>query len=155
MPIPSVNILKLVETCTPTRYRKPRITALFRVLNIFLAEIYAKWSNYRLEKAYILSINSQVCRLRKLLNDKFDYTQRRITIGEGQRIDRDYLFLEAENRPVYLGINYLYLNSEFADSSFDFIINLNGVILSNDKINQLKNFVNFFKLAGKRYKITP
>ncbi len=50
-----------------------------------------------------MSYNSQVCYLRKALNDKFDNTQRRITITNP--INREYLTLyrRGEQRPVMLG----------------------------------------------------
>ena len=148
-----IDVLQLVEQNMPTALRKTYLIAFFKVLCLPMAAIYTQWYIFRREKAYILAHNGQVCRLRHLLNDKFDYTQRRITIGDGQRTDRDYVYIEPENKPQYLKTIYIELDSEFADTDIDFIIYLNGVLLSLNETNQLKNLTNYFKLAGKRYKI--
>jgi hypothetical protein len=149
----SFNVANLIAQSTPPRLRVARVKALFTVLFSPLPILWAAFVNFRMDKAYLMAHNSQVCHLRALLNDKFDYTQRRITIGDGSRYDRDYIFSEPEQQPQYLGTMYIDLNAEFADSGFDFIVKLNGVVLSNDEDIQIRNYINIFKLAGKRYKI--
>lgn len=147
------NVANFIAQSTPPRLRLARFKAFFAVFFSPLPILWAAFVNFRMDKAYLMAHNSQTCYLRALLNDKFDYTQRRITIGDGSRYDRDYIFTGNELQPKYLGTMYIDLNAEFADSGFDFIVKLNGVQLSPDENIQIRNYINIFKLAGKRYKI--
>lgn len=151
----SINIFQLVELALPPNFRKQGIKALFKVLLTPIAWVWADFTNFRAKTAYIMAHNSQVCYLQALLNDKFDYTQRRITLRDGSLYNRDYIFTDGEQQPQYLGNFYLEMNAEFADSGYDFIVRLNGFMLSADERIQLLNYLNIFKLAGKRYLIIP
>ena len=147
----NINIFQLIELALPPNFRKQGIKALFKVLLTPIAWLWADFTNFRAEKAYIMAHNSQVCYLQALLNDKFDYTQRRITISDGSNYDRDYIFTDPEQQPQYLNTLYIELNAEFADSGFDFIVKLNGVLLGANESVQIRNYINIFKLAAKRY----
>ncbi|MDD2675379.1 MAG: hypothetical protein PHF81_10910 [Flavobacterium sp.] len=99
-----------------------------------------------------LSYNSQRCYLRKALNDKYDPELRRITIDGTLGTAQDYIYTPAENLDVYLGIMYLEEDFNYSNSTVDFLVNVPGQLL-NDKINEITATINFYKLAGKSYKL--
>ncbi|MDO4230226.1 MAG: hypothetical protein Q4C98_10455, partial [Capnocytophaga sp.] len=106
--------------------------------------------------------NGQVCYLRKLLNDNFDNEKRRIRILDGNKFGRKYIYTRGENKLVYLGKMYLRQRNDYADIGVDFIVVLpqevanlhrtaqNGI----ERFYNIEAFIDFYKLAGKRYKIT-
>jgi hypothetical protein len=157
---PLINPAHLLLLVVPSFFRKTRIMALFRALLTPLLAIYVWFSAFRNENIYNLAHNSQVCRLRKLLNDKFDNTLRRITIGDGQPFERLYIYLDSEPEITYLPLDdsdtsnqQVYLDIDAGAGDYDFIIYLNGVSLTNNQINQLTYLVNFFKLASKKWRL--
>jgi hypothetical protein len=102
---------------------------------------------------YIIEKNGQVCYLRSVLNDSFDFDLRRIQIRDGNRFERLYIFTTSENKPKALGTIYLNQRSDFADSGVDFLVVV--PLALKDLINEyaLVSQVEFFKLASKRFKI--
>jgi len=107
--------------------------------------------SYKLDVEYRLRHNSQVCYLRKLVNDKFDSSLRRITIEDGTRYDRLFIYQQAENKPLFL-LKFIQQQSAY-DNAVDFVVKLNGVVLDNNKLNRLKAYLDFYKLASKKYRI--
>jgi len=106
---------------------------------------------HRERDLYNLTHNSQVCYLRKALNDEFDPQLRRIKIEDGTRNIRRYIYQRNVNRPLYLGRMFLYLRGNYIDGGVDFVVVLPRG-LEYDKY-KLEALVNFYKLAGKRWTI--
>jgi hypothetical protein len=144
--------IKLVKLSVPNVLRRAVLMEVFHSLLFHIWMTYGDWYNFYWQEDYKLHINSQVCYLKKCLNDGFDYSLRRITIEEGQIYTRSYIFQEAENKPKYLPY-VLWEESKYADSGYDFVVKLNGLVLGVDAKNKLRSVVNEYKLAGKRYKI--
>ena len=152
---------RLALLLLPTELRKQIImafaTAMVRPLEI-LHEEFISWSN-----ALETETKSQVCYLRGLLNDEFDYFERRIQIRTSP-IDFDYylFWLEEKNKPVILWDEnsedykpYLlskdgYIGS--TNSDFD-IVFPTGYTLSKEETIRLKSIVNQHKLVSKIYRI--
>nr|DAO80738.1 MAG TPA: hypothetical protein [Caudoviricetes sp.] len=103
------------------------------------------------DNLYNLAHNSQVCYLRKALNDEFDDEQRRIRIEDGKQKERLYIYPRSANKPLYLGEIFLYQRGDYIDGGVDFIVVL-PKDLTYDKY-KLEALVNFYKLAGKRWTI--
>ena len=101
---------------------------------------------------YNLAHNSQVCYLRKALNDEFDPQQRRIRIEDGKQNERLYIYPRSANRPLFLGKVFLYQRGDYIDGGVDFIVVIPQG-LQYDKY-KLEALVNFYKLAGKRWQIS-
>jgi hypothetical protein len=100
---------------------------------------------------YNLAHNSQVCYLRKALNDEFDDEKRRIRIEDGRQKQRLYIYPRSANKPLYIGKVFLYQRGDYIDGGVDFIVVL-PKDLTYDKY-KLEALVNFYKLAGKRWTI--
>ncbi|WPC13622.1 hypothetical protein LEQ04_08415 [Riemerella anatipestifer] len=105
----------------------------------------------RNENLYNLQHNGQVCYLRKVLNDRFDVSQRRILIVDGNRYRRPYIYTDGEQKSKYLGIMYLRDDADYADTGVDFIVLVPAGLSYNNY--EMQALVDFYKLASKRYKI--
>ena len=147
-----VDFDKLILLILPTFLRKPVLFGYVRALITPIASLHYKWSRMRDENLIKISYNSQRCYLRKALNDKYDPELRRITIDGTLDTTQDYIYTPAENLDVYLGIMYLQQDFNYNNSIVDFLVNVPGQLL-NEKINEITATVNFYKLAGKSYKL--
>lgn len=111
------------------------------------------------------SVNSQICYMRAMLNDYFDYYERRIKIRTAP-LDKDYYLLwqDQVNKP-----NMIYdetqsetykpymLNKDWQiginNTDFEIVFPI-GYVLSKQDKNQVEALVNSHKLASKKYIIT-
>ncbi len=148
-----INFNKLIWVLLPIKLRTPIHLALLRAFLRPLNTIQALLNFYKKDTSYKLNHNGQVCYLEKMLNDRFDQITRRIYIIDGQTYKELYIYNKAELKPVFLNTVYIYPYNEFGDSGVDFIVYLNGVVLSDDEMNEIKALLNYYKLASKRYVI--
>jgi hypothetical protein len=148
----NLNIDKLLILLTPTFLRKPKLVAWLRMLATPLLKVLYEFQRARQADLYNLAHNSQVCYLRKALNDEFDDEQRRIRIEDGKQKQRLYIYPRSANKPLYLGKLFLYQRGDYIDGGVDFIVVL-PKDLTYDKY-KLEALVNFYKLAGKRWQIS-
>ena len=147
----NLNIDKLLVLLTPTFLRKPKMVAWLRALAIPLNKLLYQFQQARESDLYNLAHNSQVCYLRKSLNDEFDKVKREINIEDGKQNARLYTYPRSANKPLYLGKVYLYQRGSYIDGGVDFV-----VVLQRDleyDFYKLEALVNFYKLAGKRWTI--
>lgn len=121
--------------------------------------IHNEFKVFRKNSIYKIVHNGQVMILEKVLNDAFDNTLRRIYITDSLIKDPLYIYSTPEQKPVYLGSEFLYDFSVFNDIGTDFNvifpISLKPVTafdLLNSE-NRIKALINYYKLASKRYKI--
>ena len=147
----NLKIDKLLVLLTPTFLRKPKLIAWLRMLATPLHKVLYDFQRARQADLYNLAHNSQVCYLRKALNDEFDDEQRRIRIEDGRQKQRLYIYPRSANKPLYLGKVFLYQRGSYIDGGVDFIVVL-PKDLTYDKY-KLEALVNFYKLAGKRWEI--
>lgn len=148
----TLNIDKLVVLLLPTFLRKPKLVAWLRTLATPLHKLLYAFQQARTADLYNLAHNSQVCYLRKALNDDFDPQQRRIRIEDGKQNERLYIYPRSANRPLFLGKVFLYQRGDYIDGGVDFIVVIPQG-LQYDKY-KLEALVNFYKLAGKRWQIS-
>lgn len=154
----SVNYKKLVVLLLPSFLRKPKLIGYLQALTVPIDQLYYKWSNFRKDNLYKLEHTGQVCSLEKSLNDKFDPTERRIYLGEGNVYDTTYIYTEGEFQDVFLGTEgeedtlWIYTESETADNGIDFIVFVPQSVYDT-QIYGLKAHVNYYKAGGKRYEI--
>jgi hypothetical protein len=147
-----IDYKRLVVLLLLTFMREPIMVSYLWALISPIDSLYYKWSLFRNDNLYKLEHTGQICYLRKVLNDRFDVSERRIYIGDGNRYERQYLYTTAENRPRYLGTMYLHQNSDYADTGVDFIVYA-PIEIINTSPYELKALIDFYKMGGKRYKI--
>lgn len=97
----NLDINKLTTLLTPTFLRKQKFLAWLRVLHFPLIKVVDDFNFNRNENLYNLAHNGQVCYLRGALNDRFDPSQRRIRITDGNRYKREYIYTDGEQKPRF------------------------------------------------------
>lgn len=143
---------KLILLLLPTFLRKPVIFGYLKALVSPVESLHYQWSRMRDENLKKLRYNSQKCYLRGALNDAFDNELRRITITNTVNKTQDFIYTQAENRPVYLGVMWLETDFNYSGSKVDFLVNVPQEIV-NTKLNEIIATLEFYVLAGKQYQI--
>lgn len=104
---------------------------------------------------YKMQHNSQVIYLEKMLNEYFEVATydpnshvatRKVFIANAPRAPKTYIFQPEENRPVYLGTEYL---DRETTRTHQFIVKI-PVAFQYDEI-LLREQIDFYKLASKEY----
>ncbi len=92
----------------------------------------------------------------------FEGEKRRIQITDGNRYKPQYIYTEGENKPKYLGTMYLHDDSVYGDTGVDFMVLLpfdvwneyrTEVGIGQFRFYKIEALIDFYRLAGKRYKI--
>lgn len=149
-----ISFDKLVIQLLPTFLRKPRMIAFITLFSKVLTDLHNAWLVKKTADETWLNHNSQVCYLRKVLNDEFDDLQRRIRITDGQLYERKYIYTLGEKKPVYLGKLFIRQTVDYADTGIDFFVVVPTEITNMEQNKfKLEAWVNRYKLASKRYKI--
>ncbi|GIZ15276.1 hypothetical protein [Capnocytophaga catalasegens] len=160
----NIDFEKLVGLLLPTFLRKRKMLAWLRMWVAPLKSLHYDFFQKRNAlngDLYRLAHNGQVCYLRKMLNDNFDPEKRRIRILDGNKFRRKYIYTRGENKPIYLGKMYLRGRSDYADTGVDFIVEIPKEVSELHRTEQngaerfyaIEAYVDFYRLAGKRYKI--
>ena len=147
----NVNWKKLAVLLTPTFLRGKKMMAWLELIIEGVNQVHYQWLQLRKNNIYNLAHNSQVCYLRAALNDRFDNEQRRITILDGNKYSRKYVYTDAEQKPKFLGTILIHGDEDYQDTGVDFIVSVpNDIFFSEAEMTSL---IDFYKLASKRYKI--
>lgn len=149
-----IDFNRLAMMLLPTFLRKPIIVAYLQVMLKPIKDIHYDWLLKRdTVDFYALNHTGQVCRLRKVLNDRLDNTLRRIRIGEGTAFPQEYIWTESEQDAQWLDDTfYVYTENEYENTGVDFTVFVPQQI-KIDSIFTLDYLLKYYKLAGKRYKI--
>ncbi len=147
----NIDIKRLVRLFLPTSLRKERIVAFMDCLTEPMQKLYLRFKANRESNLYRLDITSQVCKLEKMLNDRFDVFKRRIKITDSQFLNINYIYLDTENKPLILGEQTLFLTEELGAINKDFEVLVPSDISFNH--NEMTGLINSYKLATKTFLI--
>jgi hypothetical protein len=125
--------------------RKSKMRALLRAFLSPLIGLHNRFVSFKTDVDFQLKVNSQVCKLAWGLNERFDSILRRIRIIDNANNQIDYIFLDSENRPLYLP-NFL------GSNEYEFEVRCPLSLKGVEK--DIKAFLNIYKLPSKRYIIT-
>jgi hypothetical protein len=148
---------KLVVWLLPMPIRKPVHVAWLMAMLSPLTKLYNDFLAFRTSVLYYLNIDASVCKLEKLLNDRYDTVQRRIVITDPQEFDPLWLYRKVENKPVFLFRKsenkpvFLYTKAETSAFGVDFIIKIPVFVVFD--INELKSLIKRFRLGSKTFKV--
>jgi len=155
----NINYDIIVQLLLPVWLRQPKQIAFLKAVLKPLKQLYNTFVAYRLKTLSDISHTGQVMYIEHLLNgDAMSVDDIYLSDNIGSRLD-DYIYNQAEGQvPVYVynsGDPELVLWFVRNDQEYyfidDFIVNIpNGVVVSEANI---KNIVNKYKQAGKRYSI--
>ena len=158
----NINYSLLAVLLTPALLRNDAQTALLTSLAKPLDLLNNDFNAY--VQALETQIKAQACYMQALLNDEFDYNERRIKVRTAP-IDFDCYLLWKENqdKPILISSEgsagfapyLLSRDGQAGSNSIDFEVVLPGFFyLSTDEERRMKALVNKHKLASKKYRIT-
>jgi hypothetical protein len=161
MNIFNVDFKKLLYNLLPSFLRNNKGIKMFlNAIATAFERLLFLFKNNRNANLYNLQITPQICYLEKALNDRFDAVLRRIYITDGELLEAIYVYQNAELLP-----KYIYENSEneailplfFQGESGGFVGGISFIIHVpaelNLNFNEVKNFINQYKLVGKTCEI--
>ncbi len=153
----NINFITFIEQLTPPVHRRIEVISFIKAAFAPLTQLKSFFFSFFNTVECNLTWNGQVCMLEHLLNNEFDEVDRTIYITDAQNISSSFLFNDAENNED----SHIFNESEGADpyyvynatevSQYHFVVNIPAAVTYNE--DQLKFYVNKYKLAGKRWKI--
>lgn len=147
----------LIESLTPPVHRTIEVVSSIKANFKPLEQLKDTYEQFYSDIEYELTWNGQVCMLEHLLNEKFDSINSGIFITDAVNIDKLHIFNLAENNEITIVSNEseptapTYIHNKSEVSEYHFIVNIPSSVTFNEE--QLKYYVNKYKLAGKRWKI--
>ncbi|MCW3088941.1 MAG: hypothetical protein JWP81_10 [Ferruginibacter sp.] len=153
----NVNWNKLVVWMLPTFMRSPILKAFLQSVMVQINETHNRFIAHKNYIAYWLEIDSQVWRMEKALNDKYDTAERRIVIVDALEKLPTPFYRPQENKPVVLRVKsedeelVLYTKQETAAFSVDFIVKV--PLFVNFDMVEMRAFIDTFKTPSKTYKV--
>jgi len=152
-----INYEKVTTWMVPARIRRSKLVAFLKVMISGVVFLYQDFLRFRRAKLYELMITPQVCYLERLLNDRYDFTARRIRIVDGLDKPPFYIYQHDELKPKYIRKasegqpQWIYTKGESGQLQDDFI-----VLVPQDikfELAEMRSLVKVYKLAGTRFKI--
>lgn len=135
---------KLIKWVIPWDLTKPKMVAFVSGLLSFVKQLFSDFIIYVFEKAKQIETTGQVRILQYELNQRFDAALSRIEILDAEGGTILWIYIESENQPVYLP-------QFISGAGYDFLVRI-PIDLQNQEAF-IKDFLNRYKLAGKRYQI--
>lgn len=146
-----IDFNRMLVLLLPTFLRKSKMTTWLKVLISPVVALHYNFMQERNRDLYKLTHNSQVCYLRKALNDEFDKDFRRIEITDVEGKEPNYIYTFGEKKPKFLGKIYLNNSAGIKGSGVDFYVRV-PLKVANSK-DEIRALVDLYRLASKRYEI--
>lgn len=154
----NIDYPELTKAATPAYIRKSRLQAFLQVLISGVVVLYQDMLRLRTQKLYELMITPQVCYLERLLNDRFDFTLRRIRVVDGIDKPPYYIYQQPELKPKYVRnraeatpAQYIYTAGESSSVQDDFVVLVPLALAFGEE--EMRSLVKAYKLAGTKFKI--
>lgn len=155
----NINYSRLISLLLPPFLRKPVMIAMGMAMMRPLDTQHREFIKYKSD--IDTHVYSQVCYMQGLLNDRFDYYERRIIVRNIEtdyqsNMIRDKKYSDRKTYPVkgseppYLFMRKGFIGADKHD--FEIVLPI-GFELSINEMNVLQRLVNINKLASKYYKI--
>lgn len=152
-----INYHKLIRLLMPPRLRKVVHIAWLHSLTYPVNMLYQQYRRNRDANLYRLSITPQVVYMEKLLNDRYDRSNRGIRIADAVSNEVTLIYQEEESKPKFLYTEseaqpiYIFTESEIGNEPVDFYVLVPGTVPYNDA--EMSALIDTYKLAGIAYKI--
>ena len=151
-----LNYKRLINMLLPHSLCSEKHRAWLNALIKPVRCLYIEFLTYRHLVNYRMEHTGQVVYLQKVLNDNFDSTKKRISISDGSKYDWVRIFRTDEKKPKYLKKLHLYDHLTYGDTGADFLVHIPkdiSVWEDNGLMAKCRSLLNYYKLAGKRYKL--
>lgn len=159
----NISFPRIALLLLPSIIRKKTLIAFLAAMMRPLEDLNEDFTEYR--DSIDTQVNCQICRMRGMLNDRFDYYRRRITVRTTPMNKDIYLLWKDqcgkpniicnERYPDMYQPSLLSSDGQLGCDNSDFeIIFPAGYRLSKNETNHLTALVNNHKLASKNFSIT-
>jgi hypothetical protein len=135
---------RLIAWLLPFPLRKTREMLWLNALIAPIKRLHGALTNFAALKRAEIRYNGQVCYLAGGLNDLFDPSLRGIVVEDATLLPQQYLFLESENKPLYLPVF-------LGGATSDFVVKVPIGLLGSEA--QIVAFIRKYKLAGMKFEI--
>lgn len=147
------DLNELAVQLLPTKWRNPIHIAFLKVLILPFRNQLTRLRNQRTRNIYVLEHDARVGRLEKVLNDRFDFLERRIRIGPGNRIQSLYLYKQSEAQQTFLP-KYVYTQKEISERNTDFIVLIPVALnIKGQELETLHYLVKYYTNKDKNFKV--
>ncbi len=153
----NIQFNKLSKWLIPTFLRSDVLMSIVSAVYAPIVALHNLFLQYRKSKFYEIAMNYQTCYLESFLNDRFDFTGRRIYIDDAPVGASTFLYMQVEERPVVIAMRseiapqYMYTRGESGgDILYDFIVYV-PVSVQYDEVEIRAMLAT--KICGKRYKV--
>jgi hypothetical protein len=140
----ALDLNKIINWLLPAPIRKALSIAWLNALLAPVSWLHGRFLSWSNSTRYRLNITPQVRSLEGYLNRFFDPFGGEIYITDGISTNMVFMFLESENRP-------LYLPTFISGTEFDFIVHCPFAIKNQEA--QIRSFLDAYKLPSKRYQL--
>jgi len=155
----NINFPLLIRWFLPRRLRMLRMIAWLTVLCRPVVRLYSDFKRFRKDVIYQLTITPQVCYLERMLNDRFDFTLKRIYIDDAiwmqplyiyqdDELKDEFLYQESEDKPIFL-----WTDSEAGEDRDDFVVFVPKALMGLVNVGEMTSLLKKYKLAGTHFKI--
>jgi hypothetical protein len=154
-----IDFEKMLDDNTPQKLKKEAdFLAWMAVLFYPLAKMYNDFLRFCDATIYDLLFTGQVCSLERMLNDKYDFTNRRIYIEDAVIQSPIYLYQDVENKEVDLYTDAeniavsIFTDGETNGQTSNHFIVFVPVSIAFDA-TEMRTVIMQKRLVGKRFKI--
>ena len=153
----NIDFNRLATWLVPKFRRKEKLMAFVRLLATPFIYTYNDFLTFKKAKLYQLKITPQKCYLERLLNDRYDFTQRRIYIENGKDKPPFYIFRRDEQKPKYIRRRsenlpkHIYTRGESGILQDDFVVFVPMDIVF--AMAEMGSLISVYALAGIKFKI--
>jgi len=174
----NISFKKLALLLLPISLRQTRLYAFLEATTMPFQTLLSAFKSNRLNNIYVVNMNGQVCRLRRMLNDNFDFSTRRIYIKNGYTSDwlkvwRQDTFNNEDNGQIVLtekasstvtsvtgnkthNVNdpvMVYKQGSVGSIGYDFFVVVPEALRASFDENRMRVLIDEYKLVSKRYNI--
>lgn len=148
-----VSLEQIAVNLLPTRWRRPIHIALAKLIAYPFTLQLNRLREERARNIYIMTHDSRVGKVEKMLNDNFDLVERRIKLGDGNRVSPTYIYTEKEAKQTYLP-KYIYTQDEILSRNIDFTVLVPTALnLPEQDLQKLKYLTKYYTGKDKNFKI--
>jgi len=154
-----INWKEYIKNKIPSFLQKNFLISWLLVLISPIIWLHNEFIKYKNQALYKASHSSQIASLQAVLNDNFDNSKRRIKIINITYKESIYFYEPQENKEVFFykpeenKPNYFYEIEDLNTKGIDFLVLIPKDIISNNKTEQIRAQVDYYKLYSKNYEL--
>lgn len=149
-----IDINRFGVMLLPSALRRSRMYAFLKVLFCWFEKLQSEFNEYREDASKRLGLNGQVIYIEKALNDYFGFESKEIYISDVPSIQRTF-YVPNDRDTVHIydrnSLKVVYLPNGSENAQLKFIVNVPSIL--EDRIEDLRNIIDFNKPAGRIYTI--